>query len=188
MSVVLQGNGVCRHTARMADTPRMGRPTAAMLKQRQVEEILDRHADGESLEGICLGFDPPLPTRSWRKWVRDDPKLKMLWDDSDRDFVHALFDRYAQVTEELRQGPPAEMDVRQIAGWVNSLKAAQDGYKSICARLNPAKYAEQKDKQAGITLVINTSLPMEVGTAGPEVIDTDFSVAIDPRKLVHDKA
>jgi hypothetical protein len=153
-----------------------------MLRQRQIEEVLERHADGEALEKICAEFDPPLPTRTWRRWCREDDRLKVAWEDSDKDFVHALFDRYAQVTAELRAGPPPDMDVRLVAGWVNALKAAQDGYKSICARLNPAKYAEQKDKQSGITLVINTPLPMEPGALA-ETIDGDFSVAIDPKRL-----
>ena len=160
----------------------MGRPTAEVMRQRQVDDILERHADGETLEAICFSFPTPLPTRTWRKWCREDPKLQIAWDASDRDFVHTLFDRYAEVTAVLRAGPPADLDANRVNGWVNALKAAQDGYKNICARLNPAKYAEQKDKQMGITLIVNTPLPMEPG-AQEETIDGDFSVVIDPKRL-----
>ena len=46
----------------MADTTNKGgRPSAEALRQRQIEEILDRHADGEALA--------PAP-RTFRGWVR----------------------------------------------------------------------------------------------------------------------
>jgi transposase-like protein len=55
----------------MADTTnRGGRPSAEVLRQRMIEEILDRHADGEALVDICKSFDPPLPPRTFRSWVR----------------------------------------------------------------------------------------------------------------------
>jgi hypothetical protein len=164
-----------------------GRPTAEALRQRKIEVILDRHADGEALETICASLDPPLPTRIWRSWVRADQTLREAWELSDRDFVHALFDRYAAVTEELRSfNPEGGGDIRTATARVNALKAAQDGYKNICARLNPGKYAEQKDKQGGVTLIINTPLPLDENSAAITAVEGDYEIIVDPKRLTHE--
>ena len=98
---------------------------------------------------------------------------------SDKDFVHALFDKYASVTAQLAVGQFGKEDNARV----QALRAAQDGYKNICARLNPGKYAEQKDKKAGITVIINSDLPMETGVLPPATIDGDFTLKLDPKKL-----
>lgn len=166
----------------MADEQtKRGRPSAEALRQRQIEEILDRHADGEALETICASIK--LAPRTFRGWMRKDSKLREAWEQSNNDFVDALFDRYAAITQELASYVPGDADVRGASARVNAMKAAQDGYKNICARLKPGKYAEQKDKQSGITVIFNTDLPMQLGEAEVATIDGDFTVAIDPKKL-----
>lgn len=165
----------------MADTPsKGGRPSAETLRQRQIEEILDRHSDGEPLVKICA--DIGLLPREFHRWKRELPKLREQWELADKDYVHAMFDRAAAIARRLEEEDWSSKEQNGSAQ-VNALKTALDGYQKICAKLNPGKYADQKDKQSGLTVIFNTPLPMQLGDAEVGAIDGDFTVAVDPKKL-----
>jgi hypothetical protein len=155
---------------------KVGRPSAADRDREQIEEIFERHANGEPLTDICkrLGIKPA----SFRTRVRKDPALQEEWDAVRKEYVHSLFDELARITRELAA---AEFG-REDSAKVNALRAAQDGLKHITARLNPSAYGEQKAGAAVPTIIINTTLPIGPGDKAPLIVDGDFTIEV-PRSL-----
>jgi len=155
----------------MADK-KLGRPSAADLQSRQIEQVFERHANGEPLDNICgeLGIRPA----SFRTWMRRNPRLAGEWDAVKREYVHSLFDKLAAITMELSKAEYGKEDGAKV----QALRAAQDGLKHITSRLNPAQYGETKDKTGALTVIINTSLPIGPGDAPQTVVDGDFKVVL----------
>jgi hypothetical protein len=149
-----------------------GRPSSADIQARQIEEVFERHANGEPLVDICRQLEI-LPAR-FRTWMRKNPVLAAEWDGVQREYVHSLFDKLSSVTAQLARADFSKDD----GAAVQALRAAQDGYKHMTARLNPAAYGETRDKGAGVTVIINTSLPIGIGDKPLEVVDGDFKVVL----------
>lgn len=126
---------------------------------------------------ICRSLD--ILPREFHAWKRQDPQLRLAWEASDKDCVHAFFDRAASITRRLETTEWG----KEANAQVNALKTALDGYQKICAKLNPGKYADQKDKSAGLTVIFNTDLPMDPSAQPAQVLDGDFTVRVDPKKL-----
>jgi hypothetical protein len=155
---------------------KVGRPSAADKDREQIEEIFERHADGEALKDICrkLGIKPA----AFRTRVRKDSALSEEWEAVRREYVHSLFDELASVTRQLRDAEFGGEDSAKV----NALRAAQDGLKHITARLNPSAYGEQKAGAAVPTIIINTTLPIGPGDKAPLIVDGDFTIEV-PRSL-----
>ena len=154
-----------------------GRPSSADLQSRQIEQVFERHANGEPLDDICAELE--IKPASFRTWMRRDPLLAAEWDLVKREYVHSLFDKLASITFELAR---ADYD-KEDGAKVQALRAAQDGLKHITSRLNPAQYGETKDKTAGLTVIINTSLPIGPGDTPQTVVDGDFKVILPLEEL-----
>jgi hypothetical protein len=151
---------------------KLGRPTASDVQLRQIDQVFERHANGEPLDAICteLGIKPS----SFRTWMRKSPPLASEWDAVKREYVHSLFDKLASITMELSKAEYGKEDGAKV----QALRAAQDGLKHITARLNPAQYGETKDKTGALTVIINTSLPLGPGDLPQAVVDGDFKVVM----------
>jgi hypothetical protein len=106
--------------------------------------------------------------------MRQDATLATQWDAVKREYVHSLFDKLSSVTAQLARAEFSKED----GAAVQALKAAQDGYKHMTSRLNPSAYGDTKDKNTGVTVIINTSLPVGVGDKPLEVVDGDFKVVV----------
>lgn len=112
-----------------------------------------------------------LAQATFRTWVRRDPALQIAWKGIREEHAHSLFDRLDEVTHTLAAG---KFD-RDDNATVTALRAAQDGLKHMTARLLPAMYGEQKAGAQGVTVVINTTLPMD---EAPKVVEGEFKVAL----------
>lgn len=151
---------------------KVGRPSAADRDREQLEEIFERHANGEPLNDICrnLGIKPAaLRTR-----IRKDPAIQTEWDAVRKEYVHSLFDELARITRELANAEYGKEDNAKVA----ALRTAMDGLKHITARLNPAAYGEQKSGPVAPTIIINTSLPVGAGDKAPLIVDGDFTIEV----------
>jgi hypothetical protein len=151
---------------------RTGRPSAADIQARQIEQVFERHANGEPLDDICRELE--IKPASFRTWMRRDPTLAAEWDLVKREYVHSLFDKLAAITMELSRAEYGKEDGAKV----QALRAAQDGLKHITSRLNPGQYGETKDKTGGLTVIINTSLPIGPGDQPQTVVDGDFKVVL----------
>jgi len=149
--------------------PKMGRPTASDVRQRNIDEILDQVSAGQSLEEVCRGAGMPTPTE-FRRWTRRDGELRKLWNMARRDYAHSLFDRMAAITSELATTDWGREDNPKVT----ALGKALDGLKHITARLHPEEYAEQKPGQQAIVVNLVTPLALRGGPEAP--IDTAFRV------------
>jgi hypothetical protein len=149
-----------------------GRPSAAAKQREQLDRIMDRHANGEPLVDICVGEG--IAPSEFRGWMRRDPELKLAWREAEAEYVHSIFDEMASITKQLATGRFTKDDGARV----QALRAALDGLKHVTSRLNPAQYGEQKAGQQGVTVVINTTLPIGEGQAPAAAIDGDFKVVV----------
>jgi hypothetical protein len=150
----------------------MARPSAADLQSRKIDQVFERHANGEPLEDICAELE--IKPASFRTWMRRDAALAAEWDTVKREYVHSLFDRLASITIELA----TKRFDKEAGAQVQALRAASDNIKHITSRLNPAQYGETKDKTGALTVIINTSLPIGPGDNPQTVVDGDFKVVL----------
>jgi hypothetical protein len=167
---------------RAIDAPKIGRPSRDEVRQRQVDIILERHADGEPLVDICteLGLRPAV----FRGWCRNDPGLAEDWRAVRADYVDALFDKLASVTAQLAASGTIDADDKAANARVNSLKAAQDGFKHITARLKPSAYGDNKATGPGMTVIFNTDLPIGPGQSPGASVDGDFTIVLPAAQKV----
>lgn len=164
--------------ARPDDAPRLGRPTNDAIRARQIEEICERHANGEALPTICKAIKPEIKPATFRGWVRADPELDERWKLVRKEYVHSLFDMIADLSSQL-----ADPDWNKAASpaQVNAVKGAIEAYKHICGRLNSREYGEQKIAGAQLpTFIIASNLTLHPGEATEEAIDTDYTLALPP--------
>lgn len=161
--------------------PKLGRPTRAEAQQRQIDEILERHADGEALVTICGQLH--LRPATFRAWCRADPALDAEWRAVRLDYVDALFDQLAAITGELADASRLSGEDKAANARVNSLKAAQDGLKHVTARLRPALYGDSKGSGSAMTVIFNTDLPIGPGQEAGATVDGDFTIVVPVKEL-----
>lgn len=154
-----------------------GRPSAASLEAEKLERICDRHADGEPLAKVCA--DEGMTQTEFRRRIRRDPALGMAWEEARKEYVHSLFNELAELTKRLSTSKFG----RDSNAEVSALRAAIDGLKHITGRLNPGAYGEQKAGTQGITVIINTDLPIRDGDKPGETIEGDFKVEVPLERL-----
>lgn len=149
-----------------------GRPTREETQQKQIDAILDRHANGEALVDICedLGLKPAV----FRGWVRKDPELRREWELAKQEFAHSQFDSIASLAHQLATTQWTKEQNPQV----QALRTAIEAKKTVAGKLNPREYGEQKDKQATTTINIITDLPLTEECGPATVIDGDFTVRV----------
>jgi hypothetical protein len=151
--------------------PRIGRPPAEEAFAKKVEDILDSVSGGETLFSVCDRIGGITPTQ-FRRWARSSKENRELWHDARREYAHSLFDRLAELTEQLASGTFGKEDNAQVT----ALKGAIDGLKHITSRLSPEDYAERRDDKSGVSVTIISSLPLGDGAKPEAAIDTAFRV------------
>ena len=156
----------------MADSPRRtGRPSAADKQLELIEQVFDRHANGEPLNDVCaaLGVKPAEFRHLMRKAA---PEVQAEWKLAKEEYVHSLFGEIHSIERKLASGRFGKEDGARV----QALRGAIEALKHITGRLNPSQYGEQKSAGPGLTVIINTSLPIGPGQQPAEVLDGDFKV------------
>lgn len=156
----------------MAETKR-GRPSAADKQLGLIEEICDRHSNGEPLAEICAALG--VKEAEFRSWIRrGGPEAQALWKEAKGEFVHSTFGLMTSITRQLATGRFGKDDSSRV----QALRGALDGLKHITSRLNPAEYGEQKAGQQMPTIIINTNLPVGLGDQPAAAVNGEFSVVL----------
>lgn len=150
----------------------MAHPTAAQYLRNRVSEIFERHSNGEHLNDICRSLR--VKPATFRALMRSDAKLKQEWTIVRDEYTHSIFNQMLSLSHELA----TRKFTRDEAPEVNAKRAALDGFKHTTARLNPQAYGEQKNQQQGVTVYINTSLPLGEDDEPATVVDGDFKITV----------